>query len=49
MPDSTITAPVAADPIDRLTLGAIDARVEWTSSFTQISGICAPFVCFAEE
>jgi hypothetical protein len=26
MPDSTISAPVAADPIDRLALGATDAR-----------------------
>ena len=50
MPDSSITAPVVADPIDRLTLGATDARVEWASSWAHMSGLYfSSAVCFAEE
>jgi hypothetical protein len=53
MPDSTIPAPVAADPIDRLTLGATDAResaagVGATVSYSACTG-GVPTTCMAEE
>jgi hypothetical protein len=53
MPDSTIPAPVAADPIDRLTLGATDAR-EVVAAVGILSGCggycCNPLTtCMAEE
>jgi hypothetical protein len=49
MPDSTITAPVAADPIERLTLGATDAR-EIAPVGASGTCFCAPLgTCMAEE
>jgi len=51
MPDSTITAPVAADPIERLTLGATDAREIAAGGVPSVS--CSPVTaciyCMAEE
>lgn len=50
MPNSTISAPVAADPIDRLTLGASDAREDSQSVVTlNFLGQCSPYGCMAEE
>jgi hypothetical protein len=53
MPDSTIPAPVAADAIDRLTLGATDARsgtlphVSVSPAGYNAQPICSS--CMAEE
>jgi hypothetical protein len=55
MPDSTIPAPVAADPIDRLTLGATDARESAAGGPLVVpAGICGaippPYcLCMSEE
>jgi hypothetical protein len=48
MPDLTITAPVAADPIDRLILGATDVRDAARNCTTSVpnQGMC---YCMAEE
>jgi len=48
MPDSTIPAPVAADPIDRLALGATDAREMVRSNDASWPGGCLAW-CMAEE
>jgi hypothetical protein len=48
MPDLTITAPVAADPIDRLTLGATDARDAVGSGLVPAFLQCGIY-CMAEE
>jgi hypothetical protein len=48
MPDSTIPAPVAADPIDRLTLGATDAR-ESAAGGVAPTGNGYTVSCMAEE
>jgi hypothetical protein len=51
MPDSTIYAPVAADAVDRLTLGSTDARAAGSgvaeSNFASATGHF--FGCMAEE
>ncbi len=45
MPDTTINAPTAIDPVDRLTLGTADAR----SALSPQGFPCAPCGCMAEE
>jgi hypothetical protein len=45
MPDSTISAPVAADPIDRLTLGATDPR-EGVDEGRMSIGVASFIYCF---
>lgn len=51
MPNSTITAPVAADAVDRLTLGLTEARAAGcgvaVSNFASATGHF--FGCMAEE
>jgi hypothetical protein len=49
MPETTITTPVAADSIDRLALGACDARA--VSATTMPSTLCMAcgWACMAEE
>jgi hypothetical protein len=51
MPDSTISAPVAADSIDRLALGATDARAATHYVFVQAYGLPVSVcnTCMAEE
>ncbi len=51
MPDSTIPAPLAADPIDRLALGAMDARTtEGTAAVPgTLAQACSAYACMAEE
>ena len=56
MPDATIIAPVTTVPIDRLTLGATDAR-EIAAGSAQVSpsavllgvALCTGATCMAEE
>lgn len=48
MPDVLITAPVAADSVDRLALGASDARAGATA-LGAFCGSCIGIVCMAEE
>jgi hypothetical protein len=52
MPDSTIPAPVAADPINRLTLGATDPREGVADGRMSTGGPNMYFMdynCMAEE
>jgi hypothetical protein len=50
MPDSTILAPLAADPIDRLTLGANDAReIIGAQAFPSALLLGPTSSCMAEE
>lgn len=50
MPDVSITAPVAADPIDRLALGSCDPRMSSELVGATGLGMCGCCVgCMAEE
>lgn len=54
MPDVTISAPVGVDPVDRLTLGASDARnaedASAQGSFNNGCFCCAGYgYCMAED
>lgn len=48
MPDVTITAPVATDSIDRLTLGATDVRIAGSCP-SDVFGGMRTGLCMAED
>ena len=50
MPDSTIAAPVAADPVDRLSLAVLDARISVVPAYPgSCDGSFCVVTCIAEE
>ena len=47
MPDVTVVSPAAVVPVDRLTLGSCDARVDSEPAYKTSQGIT--LICMAEE